>query len=495
MRLQGKKIENRIGKQNTQFSAMKHLPLIHSLLILNTVPICLAEPSTPTEAYTPAQHEAAYQQFVKMLETIAVADSPDIVPAIVIAIEATGDELCVDEWMKRAANDGNPVAQLYLSSTSLNFVPQNQQQAAKVKNAVAMVKKAADAGYAPAMITYSSILRTGSFIPADEVKANQLIMEACKSGNYETRFSWLLQTDRLMKYEDKERPEVKAEIARGNHHVVYYLSQKAPDAFVSLLTLTEAARMGNPSAMYELSAILLQLKNPKVSYYYLKQAAELHHPMALTILGEYMISGNKELEECIGLKKDPAAGIYMLKIASMMGNTRAQAILSHIYFHGLFGVPKDEAKAYRHVEIGETVVPDVGYITAKGYMLLTGSGVKQDTAQGIALIEKAARTGFPHAVFMLANVYYNGIGGITKNGSEAVYLLESMATQRGLEISFIFLAYIYEKGGAGIEPDPKRVQYYLDHAQRAFGQAALTKFEELKNDENGWIVTPFNIKL
>lgn len=495
MRLQGKKIENRIEKQNTQISAMKHLHLIHSLLILNAVPFCLAATSTATEASAPAQHEAAYKQFVKKLETIAAANSPDIVPAIVIAIDATGDELCVDAWMQRAANEGNPVAMLYLSSTSLNFVPQNQQHAAKVKAAIAMVKKAADAGYTPAMITYSNILRTGSNIPKDEVKANQFIMKACQSGNYETRFSWLLQTDRLLTFEDKERPEVKAEIARGNHHVVYYLSQKAPDAFISLLTLTEAARMGNATAMYELSAILLQLKNPKVSYYYLKQAAELHQPMALTILGEYMISGNKELEECIGLKKDPAAGIYMLKIASMMGNTRAQAILSHIYFHGLFDVPKDETKAYRHVEIGETVVPDVGYVTAKGFMLLTGAGVKQDKEQGLALIAKAARTGFPHAVFMLANVYYNGIGGVTKNGSETVYLLESLATQRGLEISFIFLAYIYEKGGAGIEPDPKRVQYYLDHAQRAFGNAALTKFEELKNDENGWVVTPFNIKL
>lgn len=477
-------------------SAMKLSHIISSLILPVAVPVCLTLPGTAAIIPSaPENHETAYRKFKETLDNIVSTNSSDTAPALIIALDATGDELCIDAWMQRAANEGNPAALLYLGSTALNFVPQTHRQSAEVMKAVNMVKKASATGYTPAVVTYSNILRTGVGCVADPNKANKIMMEACKSGNIETRFSWLLQTDRLLTYEDRNRPEVKGEITRGNHHVLYYLSRKAPDAFVKLCMLTEAARMGNATAMFELSAYMSQLQNEQVSYHYLKKAAELHHPQALTILGEYLVRGNKQLEQALGLQRDEAAGVYLLKIATMMGNTRAQAMLSHIYYLGACGLPKDDVKAYRHIELGSQVIPDISYTTAQGYMLLMGHGVKQDTQKGLSLIKKAADIKFPHAVFMLANIYYQGLGGVPANGQEAVYLLESMATTRGLEISFIFLAYIYEKGGPDIKKDPAKVRYYLGHAERVLGKVALDRFEQLKNDENGWVVTPFNIQL
>ena len=471
---------------------MKLHSLISPITLLMAAPICISAPATAANDSAPEQHEAAYAQFKKALEEQAKANSADPAPAIIIALNATGDELCLDTWMQRAAKEGNPVALNFVGTANLYYVPPQLKQSKQVKESVALVKKAADKKYAPAMVDYSAFMRNGVGTFENKAGADRMLIEACKSGNFETRFSWLLQTDRLMKYEDLNRPEVKGEIERGNHHVIYYLSGKAPDNFTVLTMLTQAARMGNHSAMMELSTHLSRI-DAKASYHYLKAAAAKHNPDALHALGSYLIKENTQLAEALGVQPDVEAGLHMLKIATMLGNTTSQALLSHLYYHGLCGMPQDKEKAYKHIENGAKARPDVGYMTAQGFMLMSGTGVKKDTKQGYELIKLAAKQGYPHAIAMQAYVNYRGIG-ITPNAKEAAFLLETLAT-RGFDVCFVYLALIYSEGGGGIEADESKVRYYMDHAKRAMGEKAQEVFDHHKNQLNGWTISPFDINI
>lgn len=466
---------------------MKLHPLI-ALLIFGTMAQLSAAETTQTA--TVQQHEEAYQQFKKALDEQAAANSTNPCPAITIALNATNDEFCIDEWMQRAANEGNPVALNFIGTKHLYYVPDDKRLSPEVKEAVALVKKAANKNYVPAMVDYSTFLRNGVGVIKNTREADRLLLEACKAGNFETRFSWLLQTDRLAKYEDLQRPEVKAEIARGNHHILFYMSGKAPNNFTMLNMLTQAARMGNHSAMYELSMHLSQV-DIKIGYQYLKLAAEQHNPMAISVLGQYHVSPADDKTKDLRLQKDAAAGVYLLKVASMLGNTAAHSLLSHMYYHGQCGLPKDTAKAYRHIEEGAAARPDVGFMTAMGYMLLKGEGVEQNTEKGKELISLAAKQGYPHALAMMAYVNFRGIG-IPQNPKEAVYMLESMAVQ-GIDVCFVFLALMYDEGTEGLPQDPKKVQYYMGHAKRALGDYAQQVFDRHKKQSGGWYMAPFDL--
>ncbi|MBR1997070.1 MAG: sel1 repeat family protein [Akkermansia sp.] len=462
-------------------------------LIAAVATASFAQTSAP-ESSAPQHHQAAYKQFKTKLDELAAHNSFDPAPAIMIALNATNDEFCIEEWMAQAAKENNPVALNYVGSKHLFYVPDNMKRDKKVKEAVALVKKAADQKYAPAMVDYSTYMRHGVGVIKNTAGADRMLMEACRSGNFETRFSWLLQSGRLEKYEDKDRPEVKNEIARGNHHVLYYLSGKAPNDFYMLNMLTEAARMGNNSAMYELSTHLSRL-DIRAGYHYLKAAAAHHNIMALSTLGEYLISPDKRIAEALGMQQDKAAGLYLLKTAACMGNTTANAMLAHLYYNGICGVEKDIDKAYKHIEAGASARPDVGFLAAQGFMLVNGYGVKKDAAKGLQLINLAARQKYPHAVAMQAYLHYRGIG-VEPNGKEALFLLESLATdRRRLDVCFVYIALMYDEGGAGLDKDPRKVEYYMDHAKRALGEYAQQVFDQYKNKHNGWHLTPFDINM
>lgn len=471
---------------------MKPLYLIAPVLAAMVAPLHASATSTATEASAPQQHEAAYQLFKKALDTQALANSADPCPAISIALKATQDEFCIDSWMQRAAEEGNAVALNYTGAKHLFYVPEAQKQAPHVKEAVAKIKKAADKKYVPAMVDYSTFMRNGIGIIKNTAGADRTLLDACKDGNFETRFSWLLQTDRLKEYKDLERPEVKGEIARGNHHVVYYMSGKAPDEFTMLNMLTQAARMGNHSAMYELS-VHLSHSNLQASYHYLKSAAAHHNPMAICTLGQYLVSPDEQISEALGMQKDTAAGVYLLKTAAMLGNTTARSLLSHMYYHGLCGITQNKEKAYRHVEEGAAARPDVGFMAAQGLMLMQGEGVTKDEEKGLALIHLAAKQKYPHAIAMLAYINYKGIGP-SANPKEAVYILESLATS-GLDVCFVFLALMYDEGTEGLPKDSRKVDYYMGHATRALGEHAQKVFDLHKTQHNGWYLSPFDLPM
>ena len=201
---------------------------------------------------------------------------------------------------------------------------------------------------------------------------------------------------------------------------------------------------------------------------------------------------NEKIAEILGTQKNEAAGIQLLKISAILGDSTARFHMGRLYYHGLHGVEQDKTKAYKHIEEGLTMRPnDVGFMTAQGFMLANGDGVEKDEKRGVELIQTAAKAGYPYAMAIRAYMNFRGLG-LQANGKEAAFELENLATA-GFDICFVYLALIYDEGGAGLEKDERKVRYYLDHAKRRLGERAETAFNDMKTKHGKWVLTPFEI--
>lgn len=444
-------------------------------------------PDTPRAADTsPTAHPEAYSRFVAHLEQQLKDNTYDFCLALREVLEATHDEFAVMSWMEKAAAEGNPVACQFVGDRRLTRVARDKIQATEIKEAYAMVRKAADAGYDAAKINVCMCMKMGIGTEKDEAGADKYIFEACRSGNMIPRFKWMQMSGRLKSWEDRNRPEVEAEIKRGNHHVIFYLSKIAPTMPDQVALLRQAAEKGNPEAFYTLSA--LSSKNaPKESYTLLKEAVRLHSSDALFALGSAMTDGDPEspvLKEA-GIVHNDVAGRAFIKLASMQGNTAASFWLGSTNYHGKCGIQQDKARAFQHFENGAmSGNPACG--AAAGLMLLRGLGIPQDTRKGLYYLNVAANAGVPHAVTLLAYAQHSGMG-IPADSKAACNTLQEAAAL-GQKQAYVYLAYITAKGGHNLTADPKLAERYVRMAALDMKDAAKAMFDKLMSE--GWNPEP-----
>ncbi len=432
----------------------------------------------PGTGHEPEKYPVEYARFREKLDEQVKLNLYDFCPAVQVLLAATNDEFALDVWMKKAADEGNAAAMLYVAELTLSYVPADKLQDAAVKEAYALLCKAADKGYDPAKCTVNECLANGIGTKKDETAAKKVIMEACKSGSFIPRFRWLLLDGRLQKFEDRERAEVKAEIDRGNHHVVYYLSRFAPDSPTQLEWLRNAAKLGNGDAFYELAVVCFSTR-PKESYELLKAAASLHNREALYLLGTSLLNdsaGNAMLKS-LGLHADERTALRLIKTAAAMRSPRAVYFMGRAYYEGTHGMPEDKQLAYRHFSQALALrSPDLG--AALGLMLLRGEGVEQDIKRGQALIAAAANGRYPYAVCLMAYAFYNGLGTTPDAGKAAELLQEAAAL--GHSPAYVYLAFITAKGGAGAEPNPRLAESYLRMASVDMKEKAQKLYDELE---------------
>ena len=265
------------------------------------------------------------------------------------------------------------------------------------------------------------------------------------------------------------------------------MSAKAPDKQTALSMLTQAARQGNHRAMFELSVHLSKV-DVKSSYQFLRLAVQYHNPDAMYQMATLLMNPPEMLLKEVKLKKNVAGAVTFLKVAAMLGDTPSRAMLSHFYYQGSHGLPKDLQKSYRHVAIASVVRPDLALSAAQGFMLMAGIGVPQDSKRGIPMLQFSVERKYPYARALLAYAHFRGYG-VEKNAKEAIYHLESIAFNN-FPIAFVYIALIYDEGGAGVEQDPKKVEYFLGHAEMGMPGRARKVFEEYKQKHGGWHLAP-----
>ncbi len=431
----------------------------------------------------PSQYEADYQKFIAKLRELTQQNSFDLSLALFIIFDATGDEFSIEQWMQRAANEGEPAAMLFIALKHLTNVPEERYRAQETLTAVTQLKKASDRKYVPAIVAYSKCLNKGIGTSKNEAAAEKLLMQACSSGCFEPRFEWLLMTGRLEKYEDLQRPEVKAEIERGNHHISRHMSLNAPNDAALINLLVQSAEKGNPYALFELSELFLNMDLAK-SFKLLALAVKARNPDALYRMGMYMIDPPVKLEINVGAVKDVESGVKMLKMATILGQNEARMQLAQMYLNGKNGQPKDAHKAYRHISTGAVLSGNPLLLAAQGFMMLEGTGTKQDMNNGLKLIQAAASRKYAHAKALLGYAHYRGLG-VEKNINNAIMHLED-ATTLNDPFAFIYLALLYDE-----EKQPEKSQYYLNHAERVMPDKATIIFNFYKQNYKGWHMTPF----
>lgn len=425
----------------------------------------------------PKEFEEQYKVFTQKLDEQAKINSLDYCPALQIVLEATGDEWAAEQWMSRAAYEGNAAALSYIAGRVLSNVPADKLQAPETIEAYKMAKAAADKGYDPAGVDVSICLRYGIGTTKNEAKANEQLLQACKGGNFETRFKWLQLTNRLSEFECKDLPEVKAEIDRGNHHIIYYLSAYAPDSPTQVEWLRNAAEKGNAEALFTLSSLSSRIK-PKDSYVLLQEAVKMHSPAAMFVLGTALADPdpNNEFTKAAGIQKDEKAGMHLVRLSSMIGNSQSNMALGHAYYDGSHGVQKNEEKAYRHYAAARRA-RNIAGAAAEGYLLLKGAGVEQNKERGTQLLQFAANAKYGRACVLLAHAEYAGFDGSPDASKAAEYLLD--AAVNNLPEAYVYLAYITAKGGTNMAADPKRAENYVRMAALDMGDKANKLYERL----------------
>lgn len=441
-----------------------------------------AKKAPATQQAFPAAHEAHYKQFKQQLQGLTKNNSFDLSKALFTILKATNDEFSIEQWMQRAADEGEPAAMLFMAQKHLIMLPKEKYRAPEVRTAVTKIKKASDAKYVPAMVEYSRCLKEGIGAFKNEAAAEKLLIQACSGGSFEARFAWLLQTERMNTYEDMQRPEIQAEIKRGNHYILQHMSILAKENKAILQLLNQAALKGNGRAYYELSE-LIKKANIAESYRLLQSAVRFRNPDAMYRMAMYMIAPPPSLEINVGSVRNPQAGVIMLKMASIMGQIDSRAELSRIYYEGKHGQSKDYTKAYRHATIGAMLSGAPALLAAQGQMLLNGIGTQQDLETGIKLIKTASRQ-YTHAKSLLGYAYFKGLG-VTKNIHTATMHFEDAVAHKD-PVALIYLALMFDA-----ENESSKSRYYLDHAESKLPGKANIIFKNLKATPGGWQVPPF----
>ena len=424
----------------------------------------------------PAAH-AQFPAFLQLLDKMVQENSTDYYDAVTCALAAVeGDETAVNSWMHAAAQAGNAAALRWEISQQLAVVAPDKLLAPATKEAYQKLVKAAGKGYVPAMLDVSACLRMGIGVAKDEAAAQRKLMEACKGGDIKARFQWLLGTNRLSSWEDRDKPEVAAEISRGNHFVINHLSALAPNAADQVEWMKNAAGKGSGDAYLTLSS-LASANHPKESLTLLRLAVHLHHPDALYVLASVLADtpAAAPYQLQAGISPDQQESLRLMKTAALLGNLRAMLALGSAYYDGTNGLPQDYKKAYFHFS-SPLVAGSPAANTSRALLLLLGQGVEKDTAKGISLLEEAAKS-YPPASLALAWANYKGIG-VKPDAKAATYLLMEAAAA-GAPIAYVYLAYIYAKGGEGLTADQSQAKRYVRLAALDMGESAQKLYDSL----------------
>jgi hypothetical protein len=97
--------------------------------------------------------------------------------------------------------------------------------------------------------------------------------------------------------------------------------------------------------------------------------------------------------------------------AAKLGNERGYFLLAFIYQKGFSGIPVDQEKAANYLAIA-VAGNNSGILLDLGCYYRDGSdGLPQDINKAIECFEKIKHKS-PDAMFMLGNLYINGVGGI-----------------------------------------------------------------------------------
>ncbi|HYE21674.1 MAG TPA: hypothetical protein VEA69_24725 [Tepidisphaeraceae bacterium] len=271
-----------------------------------------------------------------------------------------------------------------------------KREAAGDFDAIAALRRAADAGHARAMALYGMTLCAGKAGgPADVPKGMDLLRRAARAGE-PTGFHFLatvyaagapgVERD-LATAQGMAKDAVDKGMARSLGLLAKVYGQRG-DAERATEYAERAAKAGDPEMIQSVIRhyLLGPQPDPAKAVAWMRRGALMGEPARMF---DYAVSLEDEVG---GLKRDPALSRHLLRRAAAEGDRGATAMLALGRVTGAYGVPVDVADGVAALRrLVDDDVADAQW--ALGVLLVEGRHVPADRAGGAALIRKAAAQG------------------------------------------------------------------------------------------------------
>lgn len=209
-------------------------------------------------------------------------------------------------------------------------------------------------------------------------------------------------------------------------------------------------------------------------------ATRLITSLLLTALVAAPFTANAGLNEGLAAydKAEYATARKELTPLAEQGNAKAQYRLGQIFNLGA-GLPPNKMEAAKWIQMAakQGLAEAQG---ALGYLYLVGEGVSQNNDSAVEWTRKAAEQGDATAQFNLSTMHSEQFG-IKKNPAESLKWLRKAADQRHVQ-AMNTLGALYEKGQAGVKPNPVPAYVLFDASAEKGDSAAAARRTALEKN-------------
>jgi hypothetical protein len=331
-------------------------------------------------------------------------------------------------WYERSAQADCPQGALGYALSLMRLVKCEEDKL----NVAVHLRRAAQAGLAPAIHLLGVLTERGAGIERDQAAAAQLYRQAAAKGNRSGQASW----GRALMWGLGVEPNpaegeswLRRAALAGDPDAAalvgdLYVKGGAlpPNYAEAAIWFRRAAETGHCTAARALGLLYLSgagvARDPKEAAHWLRISAEAGDPHARVDLAILLLKGVGD-----GRPEDLAKARRWLEQAAESGNLVAAFNYGLCLLEGA-GLERDERKAAQWLRRAADGVVDAQYWY--GRMLAEGRGVEADAEAGRAWIARAAALGMADAEAALAEMMVNGRGG-PRDQSTATALFEKAA--------------------------------------------------------------------
>lgn len=391
------------------------------------------------------------------LVQIAKENSEDLYPVVAAVLESGGNIEDFEHFMRAAAKEGAPAAQLWVAQTELEKLVAKGGDAVMADEAVRACKSldaAAKAGYIPALLVQSHMAGAGIGRRPSEKEGLRLLTEACKAGSVRARAAYLLVSGRL-NAGDWTLPEVASELEKKNFYLEEIIASLCGADEQARSWYEKAAEHGSARAAYLLSQTFEDAIPEDRAAAYLKQAAERHLPEALAAVGMLEVSGDGQL-----FPVNREQGVRKLQAALMLGYQPVAVTLASLFMNE---PDKHSAESILALYKNAAEQGDARAMVAYAYCLATGRGCAADAAKGREMLKNLAFNGMPYASMALADLYFNGVGDAPDVRAAVNALGE--AASAGVPQCYTLMAALTALGTETTKGDERRAESFLRMAE------------------------------
>lgn len=447
---------------------MKLLTLVMTAASAVLLPVAQAEIADPAPA-----NDALAQ--------VAKENSEDLFPVVEAVLNAGGSPEDFEPFMRAAAKEGAPAAQLWVAQTELEKLVAKGGDAVAADEVVSAVKAldaASKAGYVPALLVQSHMAGAGIGRRPSEKEGLRLLAEACKAGSTRARAAYLLVSGRL-NAGDWSVPEVASELEKNNYYLEEIIASLYGADEQARSWYEKAAEHGSARAAYVLSQTYEDAIPEDRAAAYLKLAAERHLPEALAAVGMLEVNGDGKL-----FPVNREQGMRKLQSALMLGYQPVAVTLASMYMNE---PDKHSAESILALYKNAAEQGDGRAMVAYAYCIATGRGCEADAAKGRSMLKELAFNGMPYASMALADLYFNGVGEAADVRAAVNALGE--AASAGVPQCYTLMAALTALGTETTKGDERRAESFLRMAEENNEQNPREMYQSLLADK-GWHFLP-----